>query len=172
MYTIPTIEEKLPLLKNAKVFTIVDVSEAFHRIELDDESALLTTFMGPDGRYCFTRMPFGISSGPEEYRLQHDFLHGLPEAINIANDICIFGCGDTIEDANGDYDRNLVCLLDKCGDYDLHLSSKKLQFKATSVTFMGHRLIDKGLEPDLAKISAITEMPRLRTKLVYNTSYM
>ena len=68
VYTIPTIEEKLPLLKNAKVFTIVDVLEAFHTIELDDESALLTTFMGPDGRYCFTRMPFGISSGPEEYQ--------------------------------------------------------------------------------------------------------
>ena len=81
VYTIPTIEEKLPLLKNAKVFTFVDVSEAFHTIELDDESSLLTTFMGPDGRYCFTRMPFGISSGPEEYqRRQHEFLHGFLES--------------------------------------------------------------------------------------------
>ena len=58
-----------------------------------------------------------------------------------------------------DHDSNLLCLLDKCSDYDLHLSAKKLQFKATSVTFMGHRLTDKGLEPDLTKISAITEMP-------------
>ena len=49
LYTILTIEKKLPLLKNAKVFTIVDVSEAFHMIELDDESMLLTTFMEPDG---------------------------------------------------------------------------------------------------------------------------
>jgi len=32
MYIIPTIEEKLPLLTKAKVFTIVDVSEAFHTI--------------------------------------------------------------------------------------------------------------------------------------------
>ena len=165
VYTIPTIEEKLPLLKNAKVFTIVDVSEAFHTTELDDESALLTTFMGPDGRYCFTRMPFGISSGPEEYqRRQHEFLHWLPGVINIADGICIFGCGDTIEDANVDHDRNLVRLLDKCSDYDLHLSAKKLQFKATSVTFMWHRLTDKGLEPDPGKISAITEMPRPEDK--------
>ena len=29
-YTIPTIEEKLPLLTAAKVFTIVDVSEVLH----------------------------------------------------------------------------------------------------------------------------------------------
>ena len=87
VYTIPTIEEKRPLLKNAKVFTTVDVSEAFHTIELDDESALLTTFMRPDGQYCFTRMPFGISSGPEEYqRRQHEYLNGLPGVINNADD--------------------------------------------------------------------------------------
>ena len=61
-------------------------------------------------------------------------------------------------------DRNLVRLLDKCRDHDLHLSVKKLQFKATSVIFMGHRLTDKGLEPDPRKISAITEMPRPEDK--------
>ena len=120
VYTIKTIEEKLPLLKNAKVFTIVGVSEAFHAFELDDESALLTTFMRPDGHYCFTLMPLGISSGPEEYqRRQHEFLYGLPGVINIADNICIFGCSDTIEDASVDHDRNLVRLLDKCSDYDL-----------------------------------------------------
>jgi len=42
-YTIPTIEEKLPLLTNAKVVTIVDVSEAFHTIELDEKLSLLTS---------------------------------------------------------------------------------------------------------------------------------
>ena len=67
-YTITTIEEKLPLLTSAKVFTIVDISEAFHAIELDEESSLLTRFQGPSGRYCYTRMPFGIASGPKEYQ--------------------------------------------------------------------------------------------------------
>ena len=119
-------------------------------IELHDKSAFRTTFMGP----CFTRMPFGISSGPEEYqRRQHEFLHGV---INIADDICIFGCGDTIEDANADHDRNLVRLLDKCSAYDLRFSAKKLKFKVTSVTFTGHILTDKGLETDPSKVSAIT----------------
>ena len=60
--------KKLPLLTNAKVFTIVEVSEAFYTIKLDEESSLLTTFQGPSSRYCYTRMPFGIASGPEEYQ--------------------------------------------------------------------------------------------------------
>ena len=159
-YTIPTIEEKLPLLTNAKVFTIVDVSEAFHTIELDEESSLLTTFQGPSGRYCFTRMPFGIASGPEEYqRRQHEFLDGLQGIINIADYICVFGCGDSKDEADLDHDKNLTSLLEKCSKQDLRLSAKKLQFKSPSVTFMGHTLTDKGVEPDPAKVDAITKMP-------------
>lgn len=40
-YTTPTIEERSPLLTKAKVFTVVDVSEAFHTIELDEDSSLI-----------------------------------------------------------------------------------------------------------------------------------
>lgn len=89
-YTIPTIEEKLPYLTKAKVFTIVDVSKAFHTIVLDEESSLLTTSQGPNGRYYYTRVPLGIASGPEEYqRRQHEFLDGLQGVINTADDICV-----------------------------------------------------------------------------------
>ena len=107
-------------------------------------------------------MPFGISSGTEEYqRRQHEFLDGLQGIINIADDICIFGCGDTKEEADIDYnDRNLIALLDKCSDYDLRLYARKLQFEASSVTFMGHKLTDKGVEPDSSKVAVIKEMPR------------
>ena len=87
-YTIPTIEEKLPLLTKAKVFTFVDVSQAFHTIVLDEKSSVLATFQGPNGRCCYNRMPFGIASGPEKYqRRQHEFLDGLRGVINIADDI-------------------------------------------------------------------------------------
>ena len=48
----------------------------------------------------------------------------------------------------------------------IYTSAKKLQFKATFVTSMEHRLTDKGLEPDPAKISAIAEMPRPEDKAV------
>ena len=90
-YTIPAIEENLPLLTKAKVFAFVDVSEAFHTIVLDEKSSMLATFQGPNGRYCYNRMPFGIASGPEKYqRRQHEFLDGLRGVINIADDIWVY----------------------------------------------------------------------------------
>ena len=63
-------------------------------------------------------MPFGIASGPVEYqRRQHEFL---------ADDICVYGCGDTKEEADIDHDRNLTQLLEKCNKHDLRLSARKM----------------------------------------------
>ena len=105
-------------------------------------------------------MPFGIASGPEEcQRRQHEFLDGLNGVINIADDICIYGCGDTKEEADIDHDRNLIHLLEKCNGHDPRLSTRKLQFKSSSVSFMGHRLTSKGVQPDPSKVAAITGMP-------------
>ena len=124
-YTIPTIEEKLPQLRKAKVFTILDVSEAFHTVVMDEESSLLTTFRGPNDRYCYTCMPFGIALGLEEYqRRQHEFLDGLHGVINIADDICVFRCGDSKEEADIDHDKNFTSMLEKCSNHDLRISEK------------------------------------------------
>ena len=161
IYTIPTIEEKLPHFTNAKVFTIVDVSEALHNVILDEPSSLLTTIQGQNGRYRYLRMPFGISSGPEEYqRGQQEFLEGLKGVVNIADDISVYGYGDTNEEANEDYDKNLITLLNRCRERDLRLSAKKIQFKSISVSFMGHILTNKDVAPDPSKVNAIQEMPK------------
>ena len=79
--------------------------------------------------------------------------------INIADDICGYGCGDTKEEADIDHDRNLTQLLEKCNEHDLRLSTKKMQFKSSSVSFMGHMLTNKGVQPDPSKVAAITGMP-------------
>ena len=70
-------------------------------------------------------MPFGIASGPEEYqRRQHEFLVGLRGVINIADDIWLYGWGDTKEDADIDHDRNLVQLLERYAEHDLQFREK------------------------------------------------
>ena len=73
----------------AKVSTIVDVSEAFHTVVLDEELSLFTTFQGPNGRYCYTRTDaiwHYVRSGEHKSR-QHEFLKGLQGVINIADHI-------------------------------------------------------------------------------------
>lgn len=69
--------------------------------------------------------------------------------INIAEDICVPGCGNSKEEADLDHDKSLTNLLEKCCKHDLRLT----------MTIHGHELTDKGVEPGPAKVDTITKMP-------------
>ena len=60
-YLTVTVDEILPQLSKAKVFSVCDVKSGFWHVVLDEESSYLTTFGTPTGRYRWLRMPFGIT---------------------------------------------------------------------------------------------------------------
>ena len=93
-YPLPTIEDILPDLSRAKVFSTFDVKNGFWHIELDEESSKLTTFNTPFGRYRWVRLPFGLPSAPEEFQ-RHQEIEGLPGVLSIHDDILVYGEGDT-----------------------------------------------------------------------------
>ena len=66
-YQMPTLEELLPKLGKAKVLSTLDAKDGFYQIALDKQSSMKTAFRTPYGRYCYKRMPFGISVAPEEF---------------------------------------------------------------------------------------------------------
>ena len=160
LYPMPTLEENLHRLVGAKRFTLVDALVGFTQVALDDESSLMTTMHTPIGRVKWLRLPFGISSAPEEFqRRQRDVLEGLKGVINIADDILIFGSGETQQEADNDHDRNLIDLLERCREKNLKLNPDKLKFRSQELPFMGHKITTEGLKPDESKIEAIVNMP-------------
>ena len=70
VYQMPTLPEQLHKLSRAKCFSLADVREGFLHLPLDDESSYLTTMHTSYGRYRWTRLPFGISSAPEEFQMR------------------------------------------------------------------------------------------------------
>jgi len=71
-YILPTLEDIAPKQAGAKVFSTLDASCGFWQIPFDAASQKLTTFITLMGRFCFRRLPFGISSAPEIFqRCQH-----------------------------------------------------------------------------------------------------
>ena len=74
----PAVEQTLAQLAGTRVFSKLDANSGFWQIPLSRESALLTTFITPFGRYCFHRLPFGITSAPEHFQGRMlDILSGL-----------------------------------------------------------------------------------------------
>ncbi|RUM46313.1 MAG: hypothetical protein DSY80_02390 [Desulfocapsa sp.] len=160
-YMTPTLEDIAPRLHNAKVFSVMDAKDGFNQVVLSEESSYLTTFWTPWGRYRWLRMPFGIKSAPEEFQRRLDeCLEGLENVEVIADDIIIYGSGDTQEEAIGVHDRALRALLNRCREKGLKLNEKKMRLKLQEVTYMGHRLTTEGLRPDPEKVVAVKDMER------------
>ena len=65
---LPSTEECLGRLKNAKVMTKLDANSGYWQIPLTKEASKLTTFLTPFGRYSFRVLPFGITSASEIFQ--------------------------------------------------------------------------------------------------------
>ena len=62
---LPSVDHTLGQLQGAKFFSKLDANSGFWQISLAEESAPITTFITPFGRFWFNRLPFGITSAPE-----------------------------------------------------------------------------------------------------------
>ncbi|UYV74135.1 hypothetical protein LAZ67_11002219, partial [Cordylochernes scorpioides] len=159
-YPIPKIEEKIPNLQNAKIFTVVDTKDGFWNVKLSDESSNLTTFWTPFGRYKFLRMPFGLKTASEEYqRRLYEIFQGLEGIEIIADDILILGKGDSYEEALKDHDRNLENLFKTARQANLKFNINKVKLRLKEVKYLGHIITPHGLKPDPEKVKALKEMP-------------
>nr|KAH0807779.1 hypothetical protein GEV33_015012 [Tenebrio molitor] len=97
-YQMPTIEEILPELADARVFTTLDAKKGFWQLKLNDESSKLTSFWTPFGKYKYLRLPFGVKPAMQIYqKKQHEIVQGLRGTIAIADDILVYG--KAIEDS-------------------------------------------------------------------------
>ena len=76
----------------AKVFTKLDANLDFWQSELSKGSTLLTTFITPFGRFCFNRLPFGITSALEYFQKRmSEILSGLEGVVCMVDDVLVHG---------------------------------------------------------------------------------
>ena len=68
------------------------------------------------------------------------------------------------EEALADHDRNLIALLQRFSERNFKLNKDKFVFKQQKLKYCGHILTSEGILPDPAKVEAITQMPRPRSK--------
>ena len=89
-YPIPKIEDLFATLKGGKVFTKIDLSQAYQQLILDDESRKLCVINTHKGLYRYTRLPFGVASTPGIFqKTMEKLLHGIPGVVVYIDDMLI-----------------------------------------------------------------------------------
>ena len=157
-YKLSTLDDVLPSMNNANIFSKLDVQEAFLHVELDEQSSILTTMTTPYNRYRWVRLPFGLKVSSEIFQKRlNESLEGINGVICVADDIIVVGTTKTL--AELDHDDNLKKLMQRCTERNITLSNAKAEFKRDSVIFMGHNMTTEGIRTDENKAKAILEMP-------------
>ncbi|KAK3738934.1 hypothetical protein RRG08_006501 [Elysia crispata] len=98
-YKLPTLDDVLPKFREAKMFTKLDVKEAFWHIKLDEEVSMLTTMITPFGRVRWTRLPFGLNVSSEIFQRHLTTAIDDLGIVNVADDLLVISNGSTDEEA-------------------------------------------------------------------------
>ena len=91
-------------LLRAKIFTKLDVRQAFYRIRLKEEVEELTTFCTRYGSYKYRIIPFGLYNGPTSFQR---FINNV--LFNYLDDFCIA------------YMDNILIYLDNLLEHEVHV---------------------------------------------------
>lgn len=149
-HLMPTFEDFLPRLRNARVFSRLDIKDAFHQVELHESSRHITTFITHKGVFRYKRLMFGISCAPEMFqKVLEQILSNCENVVSYIDDVLIFG--DTVEE----HDRALRKVLDTLKEMNILLNHAKCVFRVTELEFLGHHLSAEGVRPSEDKLTAL-----------------
>ena len=134
-------------MQGASVFSKLDANSGLWQVPLSKESALLTTFITPFGRFCYNRLPFGITSAPELFQKRmSETLSSLQGTLCLMDDILVFG------KAQAEHDQRLQKVIERIQQARLTLNKEKCIFSTNTVKFRGHVVDPSGIRSDPDKL--------------------
>ena len=154
-HKVPTLEELNPQFAGSTVFSKLYAKAGYWSVHPDPDSQLITAFRTPFvGRYCWTRLPFGlrVSQGIFQARMD-EILEDLPGVVGITDDVCVHGKDEE------EHDRNLKALMDREKETGLVFNSDKCTIRQPEISFFGNIYSKDGIRPDPAKVHDIQNMP-------------
>jgi len=153
-HPLPLIDETLARISGAKIFTKLDIRQAFYRIRMHPDSEELTTFRTRYGTYKYKILPFGLSSGPATYqRYMNEVL------FDYLDDFCTAYLDDILiySDNVLEHEIHVSKVLARLREAGLQVDIKKTEFHVTRTKFLGFIISTSGLEVDPDKIATITQ---------------
>ena len=142
-HLIPTVDDVNLKLTGAKVFSKLDMSQAYHQLELHQDSRYITTFSTHVGLFHYKRLNYGTNAAAEIFQnALQTALEGIPGVCNIADDIIVFGKN------HPEHDKALNDCLHRLSHKGLTLNASKCKFLNKLLSFFGQIFSANGTHPD------------------------
>jgi transposase InsO family protein len=155
-FPLPRIDTCLDALGGSMYFSTMDLRSGFWQVAIDPRDADKTAFVTRKGQFRFNVLSFGLANSPSVFqRLMSMLLAGLHW------DVCLVYIDDIIVMGRtfGEHMRNLAQVFQRLRFAGLKLKPTKCQLFQKKVSFLGHVVSSRGIEPDPSKVSCIVEWP-------------
>ena len=135
--------------------TVLDATDGYHAIPIDEESKPLTTFITEWGRYRYRRLPQGYLAAGDAYTRRYDnIIKDVKNKVKCVDDTLLWD--DSIEESffhTWEY-------LQICEDNGITLNKDKFQFCKDTVDFAGLKVTPSGIQPSDKILDSIKNFPK------------
>jgi len=146
-------EDVLPTFRNGANFSTLDATSGYWTKKLSAESQLLTAFNTPFKKYCFVRMPFGLSTSSEIFCKEMDrALAGIPGTFPCADDVKVQGSNERR------HDLHLLETVERAAAAGLKFNPEKCTIKKKKIDYFGRVITPTGVEPCPKKVRSILDL--------------
>ncbi|XP_078798004.1 uncharacterized protein LOC101158741 isoform X1 [Oryzias latipes] len=155
-YPLPLMNSAFESLQMARVFTKLDLRNAYHLVRIRKGDEWKTAFTTPLGHYEYLVMPFGLSNAPAVFQrlindVLRDYIHHF--VFVYLDDILVFS-----RNLN-EHRRHVRLVLQRLLENKLFVKAEKCEFHSPSVSFLGFVIAEGEVRPEPAKISAVVNWP-------------
>ena len=154
-FPLPTIDDVINKVGNAKYFSKIDLSNAFLQVPLHDDFKKYTTINTQEGLYEYNYLPFGTSASPAIFQnFMCKILSNVKNVIIYQDDLLILA--ESVEKHGEILDQ----VLNTLKDAGIKINYEKCSFLTDKVTYLGYVFDKQGVHPDKDKIKAIIDAPK------------
>ncbi|PIN25886.1 DNA-directed DNA polymerase [Handroanthus impetiginosus] len=152
---IPT-RTMLDRLAGKEFYCFLDGYSGYNQIAIAPEDQEKTTFTCPYGTFAFRRMPFELCNAPATFQrcmmaIFTDMVENFFEVF--MDDFSVY------ENSFDECLNNLSSVLKRCEETNLVLNWEKCHFMVQEGIVLGHKVSNRGIEVDKAKLETIEKLP-------------
>jgi hypothetical protein len=151
---LPLIGEALDRLAKAKIYTKLDVKDAYHNLWIAEGDEWKMAFRTKYGLYEYLVMPFSLTNAPASFqRWMNEILSDYLDVFCIAylDDIRIYS--DNFEQ----HCQHVKMILKRVEEVGLTLKASKCKFHTNKTEYLGYIILPTGIEMDPEKVQAVAE---------------
>lgn len=151
--TTPSIDEVMSKLGGARIFSTLDLTNAYLQVPVDTETSAMQTWSTPFGLYRPTALAYGVKQAPAIFQSYMDkLLLNLEGVVSYQDDILVWGQDQT------SHDERLSIVLKTIREHGLAINKEKCVFNKPSIRFLGFEVSGKGIRPIQEKTDGIVGM--------------